>query len=1087
MLKNKIVIISLIMSIILVGGVGIVSAEDSVDKPQQYIVEGEENVKDNHKVIRKLDVKDTTYFLVEPQGISTLDSENDPNIYENSKVEIIEPVSQESSDISVQNSDVWWNMKNINAESLPSSVKNNLNNVDISILDTGIDEDHNYLNTEKWEKPEGSSTGQDHGTHVAGIITAEKNPSNGVKGVAPGADFYDMKILGQPKLFDLAWAIRDAAEGPDLVPGSDDDAEVISMSVRTENTEVIRDTISSYHPETTFIAAAGNERGAGVVFPAKHPDVIAVSAVDRSNNFAGFSSSGPEVDLAAPGENVLSLANGGGYTQMSGTSMSAPHVSGAVAALIASDSYSENANVIEKKLEMSATGGSSNRVGAGVLNVERLLEVEIKPKVRNIQPNTVHLTSNRNQITFTVTQVEAGNIEYYYDITPVGVEPDSYKIINEKQFTIDTSKYTDDSNIEVHIKAVNERGKVGTKSKQYQIANTPEADLSVNSINIPKTMQPGQTKNIDLILENKGAATGTFRGQLNISGNIREVSETVQYESQKAVEIPLSFDNPGEKQLRFTSSNPSIDKSKELMVINSDFSVSTFTLSSQEIEKPGHVTATIVLSNANSNPIDTVGYVQGEGLRDLKYINHNVDGNGETRIVKELFIEKSTNVKVSITDPDGIKDKNRYVQVKGEEDEVNPRPPEPPEQPPDLEDNLSINSFEANDRYVRVGEEFEVRLAVENTGGRLGIYNGELQLNGNPLEEISRTVQDGEETVITREFSFDKTGENTIKINSYNSDVGNREITINVKDVRLNVDNLNVSSESVNSGESFDVSITVSNSGEEESNIKGDIQFSTSNKTVSVNEVISGNTTETITEEVTLEQTGNTVVKFVPDEITIDTVEDTINVKEKTKNVKLLDFYPSKTNVNVGEEVELNVKLENTEDEFAAFFGEITYGSNNKTTQIIKLMHEQGIHEDSQTIKFSESGNKTIHMKTKVPRGIRNRTVYINVSGGEFFGFEDPLLTEFKNPPQNTGELDPNLYEDLDGDGETSDIKPAVLVFRELVINEEEFKNTLTEDEKKALDWNNDGVLNHKDMVELYEIKKENYKTTVKNTLSVKE
>jgi subtilisin family serine protease len=199
------------------------------------------------------------------------------------------------------------------------------------VLDTGIDLSHpdlatnikggyNALNPLK--QP---GDGNGHGTHVAGIIGALDNEI-GVIGAAPAADLYAVKVLGNGgsgKLSDviegLEWAV---AHGMQVVN--------MSFGATTGNESFHNAIVAAYNAGIVLIAAAGNE-GGPVSYPAAYPEVIAVAAIDSNDAVPSWSNSGPEIDLAAPGVNILSTYKGSTYSTLSGTSMAAPHVAGAAA------------------------------------------------------------------------------------------------------------------------------------------------------------------------------------------------------------------------------------------------------------------------------------------------------------------------------------------------------------------------------------------------------------------------------------------------------------------------------------------------------------------------------------------------------------------------------------------------------------------------------------------------------------------------------------------------------------------------------------------------------------------------------------
>lgn len=206
--------------------------------------------------------------------------------------------------------------------------------VDVAILDTGIDTGHCDLALSGGTNCTGKGKGYDdkngHGTHCAGIATADDN-SIGVIGAAPNANLYAVKVLDNSGSGYWSWIVC----GIDWCMNNE--IEVMSMSFGASSMPDDVDTAISeaYAAGHLLAAAAGNDghddpcSSQTVGQPARHEDTIAVSALNSDDTVAGYSSVGDEVDLIAPGTDIRSTYKGDDYATYSGTSMACPHVSGA--------------------------------------------------------------------------------------------------------------------------------------------------------------------------------------------------------------------------------------------------------------------------------------------------------------------------------------------------------------------------------------------------------------------------------------------------------------------------------------------------------------------------------------------------------------------------------------------------------------------------------------------------------------------------------------------------------------------------------------------------------------------------------------
>lgn len=297
-----------------------------------------------------------------------------------------EPVEKTMED-SVVSSDqfieqtVPWGVTRVQAtQAHPYGI--NGNGMRVAVLDTGIDRNHSDLqanvrggysvftdsaNRNPYHDPNG------HGTHVAGTVAAANNGS-GVLGVAPRAQLYAVKVLNNSGSGSLAGI----AQGIEW--SINNNMHIINMSLGTsQHSSILQQYCNlAYNRGILVVAAAGNSgnswgSGDNVAYPARYSSVIAVAATDSNNRRGSFSSTGPAVEIAAPGVNVLSTLPNNRYGSLNGTSMASPHVAG-VAALVWQ--YKPHLSNVQLRNTLNATAqnlGNSNHFGHGLVRAMNAL------------------------------------------------------------------------------------------------------------------------------------------------------------------------------------------------------------------------------------------------------------------------------------------------------------------------------------------------------------------------------------------------------------------------------------------------------------------------------------------------------------------------------------------------------------------------------------------------------------------------------------------------------------------------------------------------------------------------------------------
>ena len=375
----------------------------------------------------------------------------------------------------------------------------------IAILDTGIDLNHEDLKNKLWiNTKEIPNNGIDddfngfiddyygwdfvnndndpsddhilsHGTHVAGIAAAETNNNKGIAGVNWNAKLMVVKVAdeyGKVRFENVERGIKYA---------SNNGAKVINLSLGWEwnnsHSGIEWEITQAYNKGVVIVAAAGNE-DRSVCFPARLSQVIAVGATDNKDHRwyerEGVGSNyGEELDLTAPGKDIYSTIRNNSYSYKTGTSMSAPFVSGAVALVLSKYPELTPEKVREHLMLTADVLGplGSPYYGAGRLNIYKAVYDTLPPKAPIVTSPThpkedVSYANKNPQFNWAVSWDVSGIEGYSYVLDQVGTTvPDE---------TIDTTETTVSfTNVPIgvwyfHIRAKDKAGNWG-ETAHYKI------------------------------------------------------------------------------------------------------------------------------------------------------------------------------------------------------------------------------------------------------------------------------------------------------------------------------------------------------------------------------------------------------------------------------------------------------------------------------------------------------------------------------------------------------------------------------------------------------------------------------------------
>jgi type VII secretion-associated serine protease mycosin len=271
-----------------------------------------------------------------------------------------------------------WHLRYLNVEAAHQISQGE--GVRIGLPDSGVDTTLPDMagvvvdGTEIGGSGNGIGDGDGHGTAMAGIIAGRgSGPDAGVLGIAPKALILSVQVGASARTLaaGITWAV-------------DHGAKVICVAAGTNESQSLREAIeAAQKADVIVVAGAGNlPAAAKVAFPAKLPGVLAVGGVDHNGRRAEISTTGPEIAIAAPADDIMTTDTFGKYGQYTGTSASAAIVAGA-AALVRAKFPKLSAPEVIHRLTATATEagpqGRDDQYGYGIVDLVKALTADVPP------------------------------------------------------------------------------------------------------------------------------------------------------------------------------------------------------------------------------------------------------------------------------------------------------------------------------------------------------------------------------------------------------------------------------------------------------------------------------------------------------------------------------------------------------------------------------------------------------------------------------------------------------------------------------------------------------------------------------------
>ena len=334
--------------------------------------------------------------------------------------------------------------------------------ISVAIVDQGTQYTHpdlaahygDYKGYDYWsndDDPMPESSSENHATHCSGVAAAVINNDTGIAGVA-NVRLYSYRCI------DVRGIVHSSITANGVTDAANHGANVISMSFSWSiGSSTFHNAVKyAWNKGCLLCGSSGNTGTSGVRYPAHYDEVIAVGAINKSDQRRSSSTYGPDIELVAGGDSILSTVPFGDYLQLSGTSMSCPNIAGA-AALVWSANPSFTNQEVRAILCSTAvdlgTQGRDNYYGYGkpdLYEAIRLVSIEESEKSQvtsyklQVHPNPfTQMTEIRYQIPANSQQLTAISLKIH-DITgrEVGTLIDGQKEAGNYTLNIDMRNFS---------------------------------------------------------------------------------------------------------------------------------------------------------------------------------------------------------------------------------------------------------------------------------------------------------------------------------------------------------------------------------------------------------------------------------------------------------------------------------------------------------------------------------------------------------------------------------------------------------------------------------------------------------------------